>query len=134
MFHPEQINWLAVVAAAVSRMVIGFLWYGPIFGNTWMTALGRTREEIGGANSSYAVAAGSSLVMAAAFALLLTIGTGVTLVSGIVWGLVLAIGFAVTSTLTAAAFENRNWTVVGLSVGYDVISLVVMGAILGAWR
>ena len=134
MFHPEQIHWLAVIVAAVSRMVIGFLWYGPLFGKTWMTALGRTRDEIGGASSGYAVAAGASLVMAAAFALLLTIGTGVTIVNGIVWGLVLAIGFAATSTLTAAVFENRNWTVAGLSVGYDVISLVVMGAILGAWR
>ena len=34
------INYLAVLAAAVSNMVLGFLWYGPLFGKTWSKLMG----------------------------------------------------------------------------------------------
>jgi len=36
----QHINWLAVVAAAASTFVIGGLWYGPVFGKTWMRLTG----------------------------------------------------------------------------------------------
>ena len=134
MFHPEQINWLAVLAATVAHQVIGFLWYGPIFGKMWMRAVGLTEEQVGSGASSIAIASLAALVMSAAFALLLTIGTGVTLVTGVIWGLVLAIGFVVTTTVINGVFERRNWTVIGLFAAYETVTLAVMGAILGAWR
>ncbi|HSR41197.1 MAG TPA: DUF1761 domain-containing protein, partial [Longimicrobiales bacterium] len=39
------INWLAVVVAAVSTFILGGLWYGPLFGKTWMAASGMTEEK-----------------------------------------------------------------------------------------
>jgi hypothetical protein len=32
----ENINWIAFVVAALSTLVVGFLWYGPLFGKAWM--------------------------------------------------------------------------------------------------
>ena len=29
------INYLAVLGAAAASIVLGFLWYGPLFGNQW---------------------------------------------------------------------------------------------------
>src|SRR5258705_12057280 len=34
-------NWIAIIIATVAAMVIGFLWYGPVFGKTWMALTGR---------------------------------------------------------------------------------------------
>jgi hypothetical protein len=46
-----QINFLALIAAAASSMVIGFVWYNPkVFGNAWMSASGTTEEKMKGAN------------------------------------------------------------------------------------
>lgn len=39
-----DINWLAILAAA-SSLVIGFLWYGPLFGKAWMKESGMTEEK-----------------------------------------------------------------------------------------
>ena len=38
----NKTNWLAIVAAAVAGMVLGFLWYGQIFIDTWMAGNGIT--------------------------------------------------------------------------------------------
>ncbi len=35
-----DINYLAVLLAAVASMVIGSLWYGPLFGKVFMKAMG----------------------------------------------------------------------------------------------
>lgn len=32
----SRINWLAVLVSAISGMLIGFLWYGMFFVQTWM--------------------------------------------------------------------------------------------------
>lgn len=46
-----KINFLALLAAAASSMVVGFIWYNPkVFGNAWMRASGTTEEKMKGAN------------------------------------------------------------------------------------
>jgi hypothetical protein len=32
----SQVNWIAVALGAVFNMVIGSVWYGPLFGNLWL--------------------------------------------------------------------------------------------------
>ena len=130
-----EINYLAVIVAALAHMAIGFLWYGPLFGETWIRSIGKTREEIaGGGNVPYVVSTLSTLVMAFALALLLTLPDQVNVVTGIVFGLLAAVGFIAPAVATGAVFESRPWTVTLLTIGYEGVSLLVMGAILGAWR
>ncbi|WP_417355493.1 DUF1761 domain-containing protein [Flavobacterium sp.] len=45
------INWLAVLAAALSTLVVGFIWYNPkVFGTAWMKETGITEEKAKEAN------------------------------------------------------------------------------------
>ena len=42
----ENINWLALAVAALSTLVIGFIWYHPkVFGTIWMKEIGMTEEK-----------------------------------------------------------------------------------------
>jgi hypothetical protein len=46
-----NINFLALLLAALSTLVIGFIWYNPkVFGNAWMKESGMTEEDMKGAN------------------------------------------------------------------------------------
>lgn len=46
-----QINFLAVLVAALVPMLIGFIWYNPkTFGTAWMKAAEMTEEKMKGAN------------------------------------------------------------------------------------
>lgn len=35
-----DVNWLAIVVAAVVAFVVGFLWYGPLCGKAWSDGMG----------------------------------------------------------------------------------------------
>ncbi len=46
-----NINFLAVLVAALVPMVMGFIWYNPkVLGNAWMQAAGLNEEKMKGAN------------------------------------------------------------------------------------
>lgn len=64
-----SINWLAVVAATVVAMVLGFVWYYPaVFGNAWMKELGKTREQLGNPGPAYGFMLAGAFVEAAVLA------------------------------------------------------------------
>ncbi len=57
-----DINFLAVLVAALVPMAIGFIWYNPkVLGNAWMKAAGLDEEKLKGANM--AVIFGVSFVL-----------------------------------------------------------------------
>jgi len=40
------LNWLAILVAAISTMVVGFLWYSPLlFAKAWMREMGYESER-----------------------------------------------------------------------------------------
>lgn len=40
-----EINYLAVFVSGVLAMIVGALWYGPIFGNAWMKVIGADKLD-----------------------------------------------------------------------------------------
>ncbi|CAL2062307.1 DUF1761 domain-containing protein [Tenacibaculum sp. 190524A05c] len=45
-----EFNFLICAVAALIPLVIGFVWYGPLFKNAWMKEMGFTEESMQGAN------------------------------------------------------------------------------------
>lgn len=46
-----EINFVALLVAALSALVLGFIWYNPkVFGSIWMRETGMTEEKAKGAN------------------------------------------------------------------------------------
>ena len=130
------INWLAVLVAVVAAQVLGFLWYGPLFSKQWMAALGRTQEEIRAEGPGPAMIIGivHSILNAVALAIMLTMSATPDLSSGIKLGLLASVGFAAITVVTQAAYEKRPPTTTWLYCGFLIVSITVMGAILGAWQ
>jgi hypothetical protein len=60
-----DINWIAVIVAAVVNMVVGALWYSPqLFGKQWAKVLGKKVSDMGSANTGYAVTTIGALIQA----------------------------------------------------------------------
>lgn len=134
--NPNQINWLAVVAAALSTFMVGGLWYSPIlFGKVWLKANGFTEAQAQSFNKARAFGGALflSLVMSANLAMFLADPT-TTILWGITAGALAGIGWAAAGLAVVALFENRSWSYILVNGGYLIVSFVLMGAILGAWQ
>ena len=132
----DQINFLAVVAAALSTFVLGGLWYSPLlFGRAWMRANGFTEQQVRGFNKLRAFGGSFvlALVMSANLAMFLA-DPKTTLSWGMTAGALAGAGWVACAIAVVGLFENRSWAYIGINAGYQIVSFVVMGAILGAWR
>jgi hypothetical protein len=133
--NPSLINWLAVIVAALSSFLVGGIWYSPaLFANAWMTDSKLNADELkaGSKLRSFGMTAVFSLIMAANLAAFLADAK-----TDLAWGT--TAGFlAGIWTFSAIAihslFELKSWRLILINGGYSLISLTLMGAILGAWR
>ncbi|MCB0443120.1 MAG: DUF1761 domain-containing protein, partial [Flavobacterium sp.] len=41
-----EMNFYAILVAALSTLLVGFVWYGPLFGKAWMAENGFSEEEL----------------------------------------------------------------------------------------
>lgn len=130
-----QINYLAVVAAAVSAFLIGGLWYSPVlFGKRWMQLTGITAERAAQANQAkvFGVAFIWSLLGAVVFAMFLgpapalglAVGAGFS--AGLFW---VAGSFAINYQ-----FEQKPAGLLLINGGYHTVQYTVFGLILGLWH
>ena len=66
-----EINFGILGLAALVPMVIGFVWYGPLFGKTWMDEMGFTEASLKEANMF--VIMGLSLVLSFILAIMVQV-------------------------------------------------------------
>jgi hypothetical protein len=128
--------------AAIASMVLGFLWYGPIFGKMWMKMMGMKmadmkKAQAKGMTMQYGLMFVGSLVMAYVLAHALVFASAYTKTSGISAGLMVGmwnwLGFIAPVTLTSVLWEGKSWNLWLLNNGYYLVSLLTMGAILAMW-
>jgi hypothetical protein len=135
------INYIAVVVAAAAHMVIGFLWFGPLFGKQWMALSGVSMDKINAAKpnmgKTYVLSALGALVMAWVLSYSLVFASAYLHVTGVQAGLMAGfwnwLGFIATVTLGTVLWDGKPWALWLLTNAYYLISLCVMGVILAAW-
>jgi len=131
-----HINWLAVLAAAISTFVLGGLWYSPaLFGRAWMSVNQLNQEDLAKSNMA------KIFSLAFVFALVMAINLAAFLAEpktnaswGATAGFLAGFGWVTLGIATISLFERRSLKYVLINGGYMTVSFVVMGLILGAWR
>lgn len=140
------LNGWVIAAAAASTIVIGFFWYGPLFGSAWMKEMAIAQDF----KPDPALLKRSMLLMIAGAVL-----TAVVLAYGIeisrpsnwkadgdappaIYGLGAALfawtGFYVPMLLGSVAWESRSWKWFAINAGYHLVTLMAAGMILALWR
>ncbi|MEZ4900508.1 MAG: DUF1761 domain-containing protein [Spirosomataceae bacterium] len=131
-----QINYLAVLAAAVATFVLGAVWYIS-FSEPWMSLAGLTEEKItasGGGVSAYIISFITYLLGAYAMAILFKSMNISTLKTGAMTGALIGAIIVGGNIFTNNAYEIKPIGLSVLNAGFSAVSGAAMGAILGAWK
>jgi Protein of unknown function (DUF1761) len=131
-----HLNWLAVLAAAVSTFALGGLWYSPVlFGRAWMSANNLNEADLAKSNMAkiFGLALLLAVIMAANLAAFLA-EPKTTAAWGATAGFLAGFGWVALGIATIALFERRSWKYILINGGYMTVSFTVMGLIIGAWR
>jgi uncharacterized membrane protein len=131
----QNLNWLAIIVAAVSAFILGGLWYSPLmFVKRWMKETGITEESTKNANMLKLFGFSFILSFIASFFLAMFIGTGAGGAFGALAGFMAGFGWVLTFMGIIYLFESRSLALLLINGGYSVISLTIMGFIIGIWQ
>lgn len=134
----ESVSMLSVALATVSSIAIGFAWYGPLFGKQWAKEQGWSEEDMskqknGNMGKSYALMTLGSLLTAYILAQFIKLAGAVTLWDGATVGVWAWFGFAVPLLLGSVLWEGKSWKLYQINVGYQLVTMAIMSAIMAMW-
>ena len=136
-----QFEWMAVagwMAVAVVAMVLGFLWFGPLFGKAWMRAMGwdpndavKMEEMKKSAGAAYGMMMANAIVLG--FLVWVTLGlVGVSgWMDGALFAFIASLTFQATASLSTAIWGGSK-SLFLINASYYTLSHAIAGGIVGA--
>lgn len=135
-----SVNLLAVLVCAVASLVIGWIWYGPLFGKAWMRVAGmenitpemheKMKKQMFGMLALQFVLSFTTAYVLSKF--MYMTGTMGVMTAFWVW-----FGFVMTIIGGAALWSGKTpklaWTMFFVMSGCQLVTFVAFGLILGAW-
>ncbi|GLR17624.1 DUF1761 domain-containing protein [Portibacter lacus] len=144
-----EFNILAILVAAIVPNIIGALYYGPLFGKTWLESFGMTAEDMKGRNEAliYGGALLCSFVIAFFLFFFMSMGhrdvleggevvinSFATFKHGAFHGFMMFFGLVMPVIIALALFHKTKLKNVLLNIGFWALCFAVMGGILDVWR
>lgn len=132
-----EVNWLAVVLATISSMVVGMIWYArPVFGTAWMRAVGLNEKDM---NKSATKPILLALLMSFLTAYVLAHVSFLSnyffndsfLQNALQTAFWMWLGFEAAALVTHYSFERRSNKLVLLNLGNRFVTIMLMGLIIG---
>lgn len=130
-------NYLAITLAAIACFLLEAGWYS-MFMLPWLNGIGRSREWLLDTGVNPALQYGAALLSAALIAAVISGFTQYTGTQTALRGIKVATGMWLGGVLpivaTECVFELRTYQLFILNVGFWLVAMIVMGAIVGGWK
>jgi Protein of unknown function (DUF1761) len=133
-----ELNWLAVVVAALAYFALGGLWYMPrVFGDIWARSIGWDATGEDGPGPAFYLGPFVTCALATiAVAMLARASDTDTFAEGVVLGLVTGVGVAGAVLLVTGYFDPKKpkpmaWF--GVTAGYHLVGLLIAAVIVSVW-
>jgi len=130
-------NYLANLVAAIACFLLEAGWYSTFY-TTWLSGIGRSEDWLRHSGPGIPVQFATALVMAALMATAISCVTQLTGKQTALHGMKIAAllwaGFVLTTWSTEYIFEVRPISLFLVNAGYWLLGMVLMGAIVGAWK
>lgn len=130
-------NYLAILIAAIACFLLEAGWYS-YFMDPWLNGIGRTRQWLMSQGVNPALQYGTALIAAVLVATAISCVTQLTgaqtAFRGIKVAVLLWLGFVLPIWATEYVFEVRTYALFAINTGIWLVGMVMMGAIVGAWK
>lgn len=129
-----SVSWLGIVLAVVAAMIIGSVWYGPLFGKKWMKLVGLKRGQ-SSPTGPMLIMLGLAIVQAFVLAHFIAYTayfypdiSNPTI--GLLTGFWAFLGFVLPVLVSNAVFAKGSMELLKINLGNQFITLLVIGTIL----
>lgn len=136
------VNVFAVVVAGIASMAIGYVWYSPMmFAKPWMKLMGISEKSSKDGQKEMGklmlISFAATLVSAYVLRHVTVFSESYYgldwLTTGVMTAFYMWLGFIAPVQLTDWIFGGKPFKLFMINTGYQLVSMLVMGAIVGGW-
>lgn len=135
--NPVSINYLAIIICGIVSLLIGSIWYGPLFSKLWMKQHNFTEEELKkdfNPAKTFGLATLGQIVMALVLAYLLSLTNAQTITDAFRISISCWLGFTAATMFVNGLFSKTKLTLFFIDSGYQLVNSVIFGLILILWK
>jgi hypothetical protein len=130
-----QVNFLAIIAAAIAAFLLGGAWYSPLlFGKAWQREVGLSDEELKRGNMARIFGLSLLLSLIAAFVFAMFLGPRPPMQLGIGAGFAAGLCWVASSFGMNYLFARRSFKLFLIDGGYHTLQFTLIGVILALWH
>jgi len=132
-----RIHWPAIITAMLASFLFEATWYSLLL-KQWIAALSHDMQWLESPSIhpplQFAVALLCSFITASVLSLAIQASGPQTFFRGIKVGIVVWFGFIATALAKNYIFEVRPASLYAINLGYGLLDIILIGAIVGAWK
>ena len=137
-----HLNYLAVIVCAIIYFAIGGMWFSPmLFANTWMEGHGITMPTDDVAKAAMRKQMPRQMAITFLVCLIATMGLAYlatatyanSWMTGAKLGIIAGV-FATISIGLSHMYTRKSFKTFAIDAAYHIVSLFIVGIILGVWR
>lgn len=135
-----EINYLAILVCGILAMIVGFVWYGPLFGKKWLEVVGATALDLEKRKEMQKKAmplyvTQFILVLFQVWVLAYFLQSAASSFISALW---IWAGFVIPTVAGSCMWNNDSskvkWTKFFIEGGYYLVLFVIFGLVLGMWQ
>lgn len=130
-----EVNYLGVLIAAIVNIIIGFLWYGPLFGKLWIKESGIPLKKLENKKnkrmgSTYIAMSASSLIFSCVLSIILNSIEINLIIDAILTAVLIWFGFFAAIMLGQILWERKSLKLYLINSFYYLFSLILMSIVI----
>jgi hypothetical protein len=134
--YQVDVNYLAVLIAAVAAQPLGFLWFGPLFGKQWMALKGiKPDGDQSGFGRALVIGFAAVVVEFIVLSMVFDWVGVVTIRQGLEIALIMFVGFVGPIVATGNVFsEHASLKLFVIDAGYQLAAILIAAVILALFQ
>ncbi len=137
VFESVSINYVAVLVSTIACFMIGYLWYGPLFGKAWAKEMNVKNDpsKMKGMWKLMLINFVGTFMMVYAIAHFVDFLKLSNYIEALQLGFWVWLGFfAATTLLGGVLWEGKSWKLYSINALYWLVNLCVPAVILTIWK
>jgi len=139
MLKTITLNLLGIIVATVVFYLLGYLWYGMIFSEMWLSFNGISAADAAAqaaklGDMMYIGGAAITLVQVLGLAYILHLAKASTLLTSVKTCTIIAVLIALPLMMYAYIYEGASQEAIALNFAHTLVGYILVGVILGFFR
>lgn len=127
-------NLLAILAAGVLQWLVGWVWYGAIFKNSWKSLVPQPEgQKASNPGAVMVLILVACLILSFALAEIVRLTGRTSFSTGALIGVITGLGFVVPPLFALHVAETRRFKLFGINAIYWLIAMLLGGGVLAVW-